>query len=47
MYVWKRYYDSMKATNKTPAKTTEEIIVKRKVLDNKKLEELAKRLNQK
>src|SRR3989339_1632166 len=33
MYVWKRYYDSMKATNKTPAKTTEEIIVKRKVLD--------------
>ncbi|PIP28136.1 MAG: hypothetical protein COX29_02740 [Candidatus Moranbacteria bacterium CG23_combo_of_CG06-09_8_20_14_all_35_22] len=46
IYVWKRYYDSMKAVKKTE-KTTEEIIVKRKVLDNKKLEELAKRLNQK
>ena len=46
IYVWKRYYDSMKAVKKTE-KTTEEIIVKRKVLDNKKLEELGKRLNQK
>ncbi|MDO9231235.1 MAG: PrgI family protein [bacterium] len=44
VYVWKRYYDNMKA-NKKIQKPKEETIVKRKVLDNKKIEELTKRLN--
>jgi hypothetical protein len=46
VYVWKRFYDNMKVAKKIQ-KPKEEIIVKRKVLDNKNLEELAERLNKK
>ncbi|MFZ2975170.1 MAG: PrgI family protein [Candidatus Moraniibacteriota bacterium] len=46
VYVWKRYYDNMKVAKKIQ-KPKEEIIVKRKVLDNSKIEELTKILNRK
>ncbi|HAT73735.1 MAG: hypothetical protein US30_C0005G0030 [Candidatus Moranbacteria bacterium GW2011_GWF2_36_839] len=46
VYVWKRYYDNMKVAKKIQ-KPKEEIIVKRKVLDNDKIKELTERLNQK
>ena len=46
IYVWKRYYDSMKAASKKPEKIKEEVIIKRKVLSNEKLKELSERLNQ-
>jgi len=47
IYVWKRYYDSMKTVAKKPTEPKkEEVIVKRKTLNKAKLEELAKRLNQ-
>ena len=44
VYVWKRYYDNMKVAKKIQ-QPKEEIIVKRKVLDNSKVEELTKILN--
>ena len=46
IYVWKRYYDNMKVAKKIE-KPKEEIIVRKKVLDNKNLEELVERLNRK
>lgn len=47
IYVWKRYYDNMKSVAKTPEKPKEEVIIKKKVLDKNKIEELSKILNQK
>ncbi len=47
VYVWKRFYDNIKTVNRTPQKPKEEIIVKRKVLDNEKIRELTERLNRK
>ncbi len=46
VYVWKRYYDNMKVAKKIQ-KPKEEIVVKRKVLDNEKIKELTERLNRK
>jgi hypothetical protein len=45
VYVWRRYYDNMKRATKENQKPKEEIVIKKKVLDSKKLEELTKRLN--
>ena len=46
VYVWKRYYDNIKVAKKIE-KPKEEITVKRKVLDSKRIEELSERLNRK
>ncbi|HRY82516.1 MAG TPA: PrgI family protein [Candidatus Moranbacteria bacterium] len=47
VYVWKRYYDNIKATSQVSVHPKEEVIIRKKVLDNKKIEELTKILNQK
>lgn len=45
MYVWKRYYDSIRTVRKTPSRKKETAVIRKKVLNEEKVKELSKILD--